>query len=373
MRGLAPLRRQWKLALFVVLILVYTAQAVPITYKLVVRPSTPSQGIGPSGFLASVPFGGSLGDVVLTFTFEGDTANVVPFSVSGALEGIPKVNGYEIIMGTASLEIADASRGVVLAQATFVPCMGTLLPCAGIFVSIDNTNHGIGFGSFGALPSSAAFANIQPAYPYAMESNGDLPSWNVLGTYDLKSDVTIGPQGAGTSCVNFPFCSTGIPQPLPTTAGDLYVNPAASDLTHGQYENVTFTAQLHPATKFSIFDVTAQVSPLSFSCNGTFTLGSTSDGINPLAETVSLQLGTYSVTLAPGSFRRGNDGQFVFSGVINGVTLRVRIAQLGTNMYGIRARASGANLTGTTIPVTVVLTIGDDSGTTTAGTPHDHD
>ena len=62
----------------------------------------------------------------------------------------------------------------------------------------------------------------------------------------------------------------------------------------------------------------------------------------------------------------------MFRGVINAVTLRVQIASLGTNTYGIRAQGSGANLTGMTTPATVSLTIGDDSGTTTASAPHDN-
>jgi|SRR5215469_1460952 len=303
MRALAILGRHYSLASLTIALILAAAgevRAVPIAYTFVVQPAIlPGvTGIGPSGVLESVPFGGSLGDVVLTFTFEGDTANVVPFSVSGSQEGIPTVSGYEIIVGTASFQIADANTGVVLAQGTFVPCTASVLPplCAGIFVSIDNTNHGVGFGSRGALPSSPPFANIQPAYPYAMQSNGDLPSWNVLGAYDLKSDVTI-PESEGTSCVNIPICSTGVPFALPTTAGDLYVNPAASDLTHGEYENITFTAQLHPATEFSTFDATAQVRSSSFSVGGRFTLGTNSNGISPLTETVSLQLGTYSVTI----------------------------------------------------------------------------
>src|ERR1700740_868041 len=46
--------------------------AIPITYPLVVSTPTPGAGIGPSGTLGSVSFGGSLGDVLLTLTFAGD-------------------------------------------------------------------------------------------------------------------------------------------------------------------------------------------------------------------------------------------------------------------------------------------------------------
>jgi len=197
--------------------------AVPITYTLVVSAPFPGMGMGPSGTLGPVSFGGALGDVLLTFTFAGDTSNVIDFTT-------PMV-GHEILVGTASVEVTDASTGAVLAQ-------GIFLSSAGIFVSVDNTNHGIGFGSFGALPPQ--FTGFQPVYPYAVEG------YVGPATYDLRSDFTLGPvttsyQNIGISCVGFPLCGSASPLPLPTTAGDLYVNPAPSDQTHGYYENVSFT------------------------------------------------------------------------------------------------------------------------------------
>jgi hypothetical protein len=55
-----------------------TVHAVPITYKLVVH----ARGIGiPSSTSGAVSFGGSNRDAVLTFILEGDTANVVSFSI----------------------------------------------------------------------------------------------------------------------------------------------------------------------------------------------------------------------------------------------------------------------------------------------------
>jgi hypothetical protein len=47
------------------------------------------------------------------------------------------------------------------------------------------------------------------------------------------------------------------------------------------------------------------------------------------------------------------------------VTLEFAIRPLGGNSFQFEADGEGANLTGTMNPVTVVLTIGDDSGSTT--------
>ena len=45
--------------------------------------------------------------------------------------------------------------------------------------------------------------------------------------------------------------------------------------------------------------------------------------------------------------------------------LQVQIVPLGNNMFTFMAQGTGVDLTGLTNPVTVVLTIGFDSGATT--------
>ena len=53
-----------------------------------------------------------------------------------------------------------------------------------------------------------------------------------------------------------------------------------------------------------------------------------------------------------------------FPGRFNNVWIEALIAPLGNNRFGFQAAAYGANLSGTKNPVTVKLTIGNDSGTT---------
>jgi hypothetical protein len=80
---------------------------------------------------------------------------------------------------------------------------------------------------------------------------------------------------------------------------------------------------------------------------------------------VTLQIGTFSVTIPAGSFFKLIEGGFAFEGVIHGVSLEVQIVPLGNNIFTFQAVGAGVDLTGLTNPVTVVLTIGIDSGTTT--------
>jgi hypothetical protein len=100
----------------------------------------------------------------------------------------------------------------------------------------------------------------------------------------------------------------------------------------------------------------------SFDLKSSFTLGTASNGINPVAEAVTLQIGSYSVTIPAGSFTKNTKGIFVFQGTISGVPLQVRINPTGASSYTLQAQGSGANFSGITNPVTVTLTIGDDTG-----------
>ncbi len=103
----------------------------------------------------------------------------------------------------------------------------------------------------------------------------------------------------------------------------------------------------------------------AFTLGTSFTLSSTAPVINPLTAPVNLQIGTFAVMIPAGSFRKNHQGDFVFSGVINGVTLKVAIKSTGTTLgYNFQAGAQNASLTGTTNPVPVTLTIGSNSGAT---------
>jgi hypothetical protein len=127
-------------AALLILAVVFTpnANADGITYTLQVM-GFPGD-VGPSGSVGSVSFGGANTNDVLAFTFQGDTSNVVPWSVT-VPNPTTTVSGFEILVGTASFKVTDGNTGAALAQ-------GTFLPSAGIFVSVDNTNASIGFGSF---------------------------------------------------------------------------------------------------------------------------------------------------------------------------------------------------------------------------------
>jgi YVTN family beta-propeller protein len=114
----------------------------------------------------------------------------------------------------------------------------------------------------------------------------------------------------------------------------------------------------------------------SFEIQSHFTLSSTAPAIHPHRDPVTLQIGSFSITIPPGSFKKHegeNEGAvFSFHGVIDGVKLEALIKHTGTLRYAFEAEAKGANLAGTKNPVQVSLTIGGDSGTASVKADIDH-
>jgi CSLREA domain-containing protein len=143
----------------------------------------------------------------------------------------------------------------------------------------------------------------------------------------------------------------------------------------GAYEGVAIAPFAAFAAKVEI-----ELGPLAnddeFEVKATFTLGAGSDGIDPLTEDVSFQVGTFSATIPAGSFhfkpakpgkhgKPGKPAHFKFEGVINGVLLEAKITPLGNGNFEFKAEGKGAELSGTINPVTLKLTVGDDGGSTT--------
>ena len=116
-----------------------------------------------------------------------------------------------------------------------------------------------------------------------------------------------------------------------------------------------------PETPFAAFgaklaiDFGISPNPDAFELLSEFTLGQSNNGINPVAEPVTFQIGTFATGTG--------FGPFTFNGMIGGVELGVRIEPIGTKRYALKAEALRPKLTGTKNPVPVTLTIGGDSGT----------
>jgi len=153
-----------------------------------------------------------------------------------------------------------------------------------------------------------------------------------------------------------------------TSQTDFPTSVRAFETSYGDGFGDAFVTKLNLSTAVPFASFTAKLertrSIRSFDLNSNFTLGTASDGINPVAEAVTLQIGTYSVTIPGGSFTQEGKRAYVFRGTIGGTALEIRINPTRRNGYEFQARGNGANLEGIASPVTIALTIGDDTGDT---------
>jgi hypothetical protein len=231
---------------------------------------------------------------------------------SGALIALPGHNltgdvlgGSAVVDPTGRFVYVASSSGIL---AYTIASDGALSPFLGSLVA-----------------NEAGSVAVDPTGKFAYVAGGNL------------SGYSIGFNGALTPLPGSPFAAQG--------GGPIAITPV-----------VPF------ATSFAKLEITTG----GFDLNESFTLGTNSNGIDPVTENATLQIGTFSVTIPAGSFQQNPNGRFAFEGVINGVSLEVQIVALGNNIFTFKAEGTGADLTGLTNPVPVVLTIGIDSGSTTS-------
>jgi hypothetical protein len=103
----------------------------------------------------------------------------------------------------------------------------------------------------------------------------------------------------------------------------------------------------------------------SFAVEALFKLGAGNTGINPLAEVVTIGVGSKQFSIPAGLFTpNGKDG-FVFRGPVGSTQLAVVIQPFPRSVFGLGAVGAQADLTGMANPVVITLAIGNDAGSTT--------
>lgn len=127
--------------------------------------------------------------------------------------------------------------------------------------------------------------------------------------------------------------------------------------------------------QFDAFWAVIEVDDDEVEVEGGFTLGAGSDGINPVDEDVTVEIGSYSFTIPAGSFDSDDDddGEFEFEGTIDGVKVEMEIEHVGDNTFKFEFEIEGGNLDGLVglAEVEISLAINDDFGETMATPDHD--
>jgi 6-phosphogluconolactonase len=249
-------------------------------------------------------------------------------------------------------------------------------------------------GSVSVYTINSATGNLSsvPGSPFA---SGFFPmsvAMDPMGELAYVSNLCL----TQTSCDNTLSHGTISAYTFNSTSGNLSQVPG-SPFTAG-FLPFSLAIAGDPAVPFAAFRLRTKIDvdrKTSFKVDGGFTLGSGSDGINPLTEDVTLQVGTFSTTIPAGSFRekrshefeierkgdkeeKKKEGEeerrrsFAFEGYVNGVDLEVTIYQVGGRRFIFACRGRGHILSEIVNPVTVGLTIGDDEGSTTVSADIDN-
>ena len=159
-----------------------------------------------------------------------------------------------------------------------------------------------------------------------------------------------------------------VPEGFPVNAVSVH---DAANLRAPLLASITDTNILQPTgialpsvnvVRFGDFNVVLELADDRFKHVNEFTLGASSNGIDPTVENVTLEIGKFSMTIPAGSFVEYN-GTFEFEGVVEGINLDIMIELIVDSTY--RFMAEGFDLHTESDPVTIVLTIGDDLGETT--------
>jgi hypothetical protein len=193
-----------------------------------------------------------------------------------------------------------------------------------------------------------------------IEGNWQLPTLSARSLDNLPNPITgsSGPYvpanepaiGDLFELFNFPVTTSTLPSTTTTTLPTAPVGVRPPTLT---------------VTNLVLTILGRTLSHAKFSTKFRFQVLTSGTPVDLGADDVQLHVGTAALTIPHGALKKRKQA-VVFHGRFNGVVLQGRIAPLGGGAFRFLAAGHGANLTGTTNPVTVALMVGTDRGMSTA-------
>jgi YVTN family beta-propeller protein len=210
---------------------------------------------------------------------------------------------------------------------------------------------------------------ITPNGQFAYVSNFTTPNVSVidLSTNTVVNTVTLAGGGTGVAITpngqfayvsNFGNDVSVINISTNTVVGTVFVG------------GIPLAVAITPTVPFSSFKsglvIDTGTHP-GFLVTSTFTLGSSSSGLQAANEAMTLQIANYTLNLPSGSFQplwNAADAPYVYEGTVNGANLLLAIVPLGANKFAFEAAGSPVAFPGVTNPVAISLFFGNNSGTT---------
>jgi hypothetical protein len=364
--------------------------------------NTMAGGVGFNGGAGIQNFG-SL--AVINSTFSGN-ATALPSAGGGGIfsAGTLTVTGSTFSRNTAAGGngggIYNVGGTTTVTNSTFSGNDGGALVNTGL-LNVSNstiTGNGPGVGIADAAPNGSVSILIKSTI-LAANAGGNCNGFDIITSsrgYNLSDDATCQFK-SGTDLVSTPagldpkgLQNNGGPTQtvalLPTSAAvdaipvasctDLNGNPVAKDQRGdarpqgkgcdiGAYELI----QAVPFTSFQAGLIIFTGKTDGYGLTAEFTLNAASSPINPATDAITLQVASYNVTIPAGSLKHlgsWTNAPYAYEGIINGATTGVIVTPLGGNRYGFAAGGYPVDVSEAANPVTVKLTIGNNSGTTTA-------
>jgi hypothetical protein len=271
----------------------------------------------------------------------------------------PTVDGLTFIPdGTLFATIYGSGGGVAKISATNSPTPGVVSVLSGVTVpSIDGL---------------AISADPNTPFIYGNRNDGTITKIDLITTPATLTNIFTGGSRGD-------FVTVGPDGCLYATQTDRILKVTNADGTCGAPPlGPLFPTNPAPrpvSYKFSAFCTELAVDreePGSIRMHSIFRLAANSDGINPLLDPVTLQLGGFSTVIPAGSFIK-SEGGYRFEGLIDGVELRLRLQSSRGSSFTLLSEARGLDPRALEFPVSVNLTIRNDTGSTSAFHGHRDD
>ncbi|MFM0598416.1 hypothetical protein [Paraburkholderia dilworthii] len=268
----------------------------------------------------------------------------------------PTLSSAYVLDGTGgSVQVIDTTT--YAAQNVALPAVGT---GNNIAVSPDGkTVYLTGYNSYSILDTTS-FSVVRTAIPTGSNPQAIPNAITVAFTPDGKSayvlvlDFQPRQLPAGRLLVIDTATNTfGATIPLPSYGS--FLATASGRLPAVTTPFAKYTPQLFVAPKLNAYSVAAS-----------FTLGTSSQPLNPTTQTLTLTIGALTVTVPAGSIIQPSRkiGLYTYDGAVNGEKFGLVLTGQKNGPWGIVAVGSHA-FTSSTAPVPVNLTIGTSSGTAT--------
>jgi len=323
--------------------------------------------------------GSSTGTITLDGPAAAGTTIAVSSNSTASIVSFPTSVGVNANSTTSTFTIQSASQPLSTSVTFTAALNGSNFGTTPTLTIVAPAVTSLSFNPSTVAPGNSTTATITLNGPAAANTTVSVTS-NAAGTATFPSSV---PVTQGNTTAQFTITAAA-PQPNASVVFTAALNgsTAAQTLKIVNAGSATAFASMTVDLDLNYHkdDDTAED---SFDVKGVFSLGAGSDGINPVTEPVTLQFGTYSVTI-PGGFRmdgnpnhpnyhfEGKVGEQHFVWVIQGVP-QPGGDKVPTNQFAFILHGDGVNLTPGAVSgypnIPVTLTIGNDTGTAVDPTP----